>query len=315
MVPVPRELGMNTNRVEYRAHEPVLAEEVLNLLEDLKPGTLIDATYGSGGHFNLIKSKYPKFKLYGIDRDREAVENATDGKYVFKYNFSEIDQFIKENQIRNIKCIFFDFGVSTHQLLSQDRGFSFLYDSDLDMRMDKEQAFTAKDFVNTASKDELYTVLETYGEEPHAKRIGDKIIDSRPVKSSKELSDIIGTGVPSRNPILKKKSIRRCFQAIRIHVNGELDQINEGVIKSINLLDAEGILVTISYHSLEDKIVKKIFHEYSVDCICPKELPKCICKQIPLLRLGSPKKIKPKELEIKQNSKSKSAVLRFAVRL
>ena len=315
MVPVPRELGMNTNRVEYRAHEPVLAEEVLNLLEDLKPGTLIDATYGSGGHFNLIKSKYPKFKLYGIDRDREAVENATDGKYVFKYNFSEIDHFIKENQIRNIKCIFFDFGVSTHQLLSQDRGFSFLYDSDLDMRMDKEQVFTAKDFVNTASKDELYTVLKTYGEEPHAKRIGDKIIDSRPVKSSKELSDIIGTGVPSRNPILKKKSIRRCFQAIRIHVNGELDQINEGVIKSINLLDAEGILVTISYHSLEDKIVKKIFHEYSVDCICPKDFPKCICKQSPLLRLGSPKKLKPKELEIKQNSKSKSAVLRFAVRL
>ena len=315
MVPVPRELGMNTNRVEYRAHEPVLAEEVLNLLEDLKPGTLIDATYGSGGHFNLIKSKYPKFKLYGIDRDREAVENATDGNYVFKYNFSEIDQFIKENQIRNIKCIFFDFGVSTHQLLSQDRGFSFLYDSDLDMRMDKEQVFTAKDFVNTASKDELYTVLKTYGEEPHAKRIGDKIIDSRPVKSSKELSDIIGTGVPSRNPILKKKSIRRCFQAIRIHVNGELDQINEGVIKSINLLDEEGIVVTISYHSLEDKIVKKIFHEYSVDCICPKDLPKCICKQSPLLRLGSPKKLKPKELEIKQNSKSKSAVLRFAVRL
>ena len=142
-----------------------------------------------------------------------------------------------------------------------------------------------------------------------------KIHRNNTTSLSKELSDIIGTGVPSRNPILKKKSIRRCFQAIRIHVNGELDQINEGVIKSINLLDAEGIVVTISYHSLEDKIVKKIFHEYSVDCICPKELPKCICKQIPLLRLGSPKKLKPKELEIKQNSKSKSAVLRFAVRL
>ncbi len=315
MVPVPRELGMNTNRVEYRAHKPVLVEEVLNLLEDLSSGALIDATYGSGGHFNLIKSTYSKFQLYGIDRDREAVQSATDGDLVYKYDFSEIDQFTKENQIKDIKCILFDFGVSTHQLMSQDRGFSFQYDSDLDMRMDRDQLFSAKDFVNTASKEELYTILKTYGEEPHSKKVGDKIIDSRPVDSSKELAELIGAAVPSSNPIVIKKSIRRCFQAIRIHINGELEQINEGVIKSINLIDSGGIIVTISYHSLEDKIVKKIFHEYSLDCICPKEFPKCTCNQIPTLKLVSPKKIKPKDLEINKNRKSKSAILRFAVKI
>ena len=315
MVPVPRELGMNTNGVEYKAHNPVMGQEVLNLLKNLPPGIVIDSTYGSGAHFNLIKSQYSKFKLFGLDRDNDAVLSSNNHNYVFKYNFSELDKFIKDKEIENVKCILFDFGVSTHQLMTEDRGFSFQYDSILDMRMDLEQSYSAKEFINSASKDELNLVLRNYGEEPHAKRIVERIYESRPVESSKQLSELIGKAVPSSNPLMKKKSIRRCFQAIRIHVNNELDHINEGVLKSIKLVDSGGVVIAISYHSLEDRLVKKIFHEYSLDCICPREVPKCVCNVIPLLKLGKPKKIKPKQIEINKNRKSKSAVLRYAIKL
>ena len=306
---------MNMNRVEYIAHEPVMANEVLKLLENINAGTLIDATYGAGAHFDLIKTKYPKFNVLGIDRDNDSVSSAKENNSVFKYNFAELDRFVQEKKLKQIKCIFFDFGVSTHQIMNKDRGFSFQNNSDLDMRMDKGEPLSAKDFINSASKEEIILILRIYGEENHAYKIANMIVESRPFKKTSELSESIARAVPVKNPLAKKKSIRRCFQAIRIHINDELTHIDNGLVKSIDIIDSGGMIITISYHSLEDKIVKRIFKENSIECVCPNEIPKCMCNQKPKIKLGKPSKLKPSKAEITKNRKSKSAILRYAVKL
>jgi len=306
---------MNNKRVEYIAHEPVMANEVLELLENIDDGTFIDATYGDGSHFELIRAKFPKLNLFGIDRDNDSVLSANKNNTVFKYNFSDLDSFVQEKRLKEIKCIFFDFGMSTHQIMNEDRGFSFQNNADLDMRMDQKDSLSAKDFINSASIEEIILILREYGEENHAYKIGNMIVESRPYRKTSELSESIARAVPVKNPIAKKKSVRRCFQAIRIHINNELTHIHHGLHKSIDIIDSGGMIITISYHSLEDRIVKKIFKESSVDCICPTEIPECVCNQQPKILLGRPSKIKPSKAEITRNRKSKSAILRYAVKL
>ncbi len=315
MVPVPRELGMNTNRVEYIGHKPVMVHEVLNLLKNLDSGVLIDATFGSGGHSSEILTLYPKFHIVGIDRDLDSIESNPYDIELFHDNFSNIHEIVQENGLKDIRCVFFDFGISTHQIEEADRGFTFEENTTLDMRMDRTQDLTAKEFLNNASFEEIFTVIKNYGEERYSNRVANEIIKSRPIETSQELSKAIDHAVPIKNPINRKKSVRRCFQAIRIFVNDELKHIETGIRKSIDIVDQDGIIIAISYHSLEDKIVKKIFSDYSQVCLCPKEIPECICDNEPKLLFGKPKKILPKDSEIRKNRKSKSAVLRYAVKL
>lgn len=292
-----------------------MVDDVLSLVKDLDPGCFIDATFGSGGHSSAIKSTYPKFHIIGIDRDTESVENNIFDIEVYKYNFSDIDELVKKKKIANIRCILFDFGISNHQITKIERGFTFEKNSILDMRMDRDQELTAKSFLNDSSLSELTLVIKEYGEDRHSGRIAKEIINSRPIDTSHQLSEAISRAVPENNPVVKKKSVRRCFQAIRIYVNDELRHVESGVIKSIDLLASQGLIITISYHSLEDKIVKEIFSKFSQACVCSPKIPECVCDKKPILSLGKPRKIKPKENEISKNRKSKSAILRFAVKL
>jgi len=312
---VPRELGMNTNRVEYIGHKPVMVHEVLNLLKDLDSGVIIDATFGSGGHSSEIFTLYPKFHVIGIDRDLDSIKSNPYDIQLHHDNFSNIDEIVQENELKDIRCVFFDFGISTHQIEEKERGFTFEENATLDMRMDRTQDLTAKEFLNNASPEEIFTVIKNYGEERYSNRVTNEIIKSRPIKTSEELSKVIDRAVPIKNPIDRKKSVRRCFQAVRIFVNDELRHIDSGIRKSIDIVDEDGIIIAISYHSLEDKIVKKIFSEYSQVCLCPKEIPECICDIEPKLLFGKPKKILPKDSEVRKNRRSKSAVLRYAVKL
>jgi len=315
MVPVPRELGMNTNRVEYIGHKPVMVDEVINLIKNLDPGVLIDATFGSGGHSSEILNVYPKFNIIGIDRDLDSIEGNSHDIELHHNNFSNIDEIVKMDDLTDIRCVLFDFGLSSHQIEETERGFTFEENVTLDMRMDRTQELTAREFLNSVSAEELISVIRNYGEERYSKRVANEIIKSRPINTSYELSRAIDRAVPIKNPIDRKKSIRKCFQAIRIFVNEELEHIETGLTKSIEIVNQDGIIIAISYHSLEDKIVKRIFSQYSQVCICPKEILECVCDNEPKLLFGKPKKLLPKDSEIIKNRRSKSAILRYAIKL
>ena len=315
MVPVPRELGMNTNRVEYIGHKPVMVDEVINLIKNLDPGVLIDATFGSGGHSSEILNVYPKFNIIGIDRDLDSIEGNSHDIELHHNNFSNIDEIVKMDDLTDIRCVLFDFGLSSHQIEETERGFTFEENVTLDMRMDRTQELTAREFLNSVSAEELISVIRNYGEERYSKRVANEIIKSRPINTSYELSRAIDRAVPIKNPIDRKKSIRKCFQAIRIFVNEELEHIETGLTKSIEIVNQDGIIIAISYHSLEDKIVKRIFSKYSQVCICPKEILECVCDNEPKLLFGKPKKLLPKDSEIIKNRRSKSAILRYAIKL
>ncbi len=306
---------MNKNRAGYIAHEPVMGKEVVDLLLPLKEGSFIDATYGSGAHFSLVEASYSKFNLHGIDRDEDVFVELKQGSNVFKYNFSFIDTFVKEKKINNVIAILFDFGISTHQLETDSRGFSFQRDSLLDMRMDQAQELNAHTFINNSDEEELFNVLKDYGEERYSRKIAKSIVIERPIQTTRELSEVIKFSLPRMNPTEKNKSIRRCFQAIRIHVNQELEHIKKGLEKSIAIVEPEGIVIAISYHSLEDRLVKKIFREKALTCLCPVDFPKCVCEQVPSVRLNRPSKITPKKKELNSNKKSSSAVLRSVIKL
>ena len=302
------------------AHTPVLLNETIEALDVQAGGRYIDCTVGGGGHAAaILENSSPGGQLLGIDADPEAVKTArvrleAFGKSVLieNNNFVNLEAICIKNDFMPVHGILFDLGLSSLQLNGSGRGFSFQYDAPLDMRFNPEQRVSAADIVNTSSEAELAYIIRTYGEESCGYRIARHIVRERPLKTTAELARVIEQTVPRRGKI---HPATRTFQALRIAVNHELENLEAVLKQAVRLLGFEGRLVVISYHSLEDRIVKRFMQQESKGCICPPGTPSCICKHTPCLKLVSRKVITPSLEEVNYNPRSRSARLRVAERI
>ncbi len=303
------------------SHTPVLLEEVIAGLNIKKNGRFVDCTIGGGGHSSSILSRVGDGgHIYGFDRDQNAIEAcqkrfaSSETVTLFKANFHDAPEILKENNLSQFDGILIDLGVSSHQLDTAERGFSFLHEGKLDMRMDKSQALSAYEVVNTYSKEKLTKILYTYGEENNAKNIVNKICQAReekPIESTLELKEIIESAFPKKVIFGKGGVSKQTFQAIRIEVNGELEGLEEAMRKLFNLLKKGGRLAVISFHSLEDRIVKNLFKDLATDCVCPPKTPICICGHHAQGKLVTRKPVTASVEELAANSRSSSAKLRI----
>jgi len=307
--------------MEYR-HTPVLLAEVTQYLS-LQPGSIVvDCTLGGAGHAKRIVDLIaPSGILVGIDQDDAALNEAADilrlGQHVvlLKGNFADLDRLLLQAQVPYVNGFLFDLGVSSPQLDLVDRGFTYQEDTSLDMRMDPGGPITAADIVNTYSESQLARIIREYGEEKWASRIASFVVAARgrrPIKTTGELVEIIKMAVPASARRKGPHPARRTFQALRIEVNSELEALEKALYAAIRWLAPGGRLAVISYHSLEDKIVKRIIAESQVGCECPPELPVCACGKVPKLRVITGKPVVPTAEEIEANPRSRSARLRVA---
>ncbi|MBU4485941.1 MAG: 16S rRNA (cytosine(1402)-N(4))-methyltransferase RsmH [Candidatus Delongbacteria bacterium] len=303
------------NTVDY--HIPVLLKETVELLVQNKHGAYLDCTLGGGGHAKAILENLEKDGfLLGIDRDKTAIEHTDEALKKFPNYKSENISFSKVNELDQIVFgmkfdgILLDLGVSSKQIDDHLRGFSYSGEGNLDMRMNTGEGLTAYDIVNTYGARELTEIFYKFGEERNSRKIAERIVQLREKKSictTMELSNLISSVIP-RN--FRVKTLSRIFQALRIEVNKELDELNTVLKLSLDILKPEGRVAVISYHSLEDRIVKKFIAEYSTGCDCPKELPRCVCNKKPIIKAITKKPVCATEKEIIQNSRARSAKLR-----
>jgi len=304
-------------------HKPVMLAEVLGFLNPQSGGTFIDCTLGGGGHaLEIAKRVSPEGKLVGIDQDEEALQVAAD--YLADYkdnvilengNFSEIASIARKLDVESVNGILMDLGVSSHQLDAPERGFSFRYDAPLDMRMDKSQPVDAAELVNSLAERNLAEYIFRYGEERWARRIAKFIVDRRgkqPIQTTGELVEIILAAVPSGARQTGIHPATRTFQALRIVVNRELEALEKGLDAAIDLLASGGRICVLSYHSLEDRIVKTAFAKHSGRCTCPSGLPICVCGAAKSINVLTKRPVMPSESEIRGNPRSRSAKLRAA---
>jgi len=307
-------------------HVPVMVEEVLDLLRVRSGGTYIDGTLGDGGHAEaILERSAPAGRLLAMDRDAEAIKTASARLARFgqrivieKLNFSRIKMMA--GAVRGeINGILLDLGVSTRQLLGPGRGFSLSSGDFLDMRMDRSQSMTAFDVINGASEKELVKILRNYGEEWRwARRVSVGIVrerEIRPIKNARQLVDIVLSAIPRKYTSPRIHPATRIFQAFRIAVNKELDALERVLPDALDLLRPTGRLAVISFHSLEDRIVKRFFAERERGCICPPKIPYCQCGRKPVLKRITKKVICPGEREVRKNPRSRSAKLRVAEKL
>ena len=302
-------------------HVTVLLHETVDSIEVKKGGVYADFTLGGGGHTSLILEKGGK--VYGIDRDITAIENAqkrfADCDFIAVHdNFSNIKEIARKNNIEAFDGIIADLGVSSPQLDEAERGFSYMNDAPLDMRMDKRDALTAHKVVNSYSKEELRRIITDYGEERWAARIAEFIVKRRAEKSidtTFELVDVIKAAIPQSARKDGPHPAKRTFQAIRIEVNGELSSVEEALSKAVSLLKSGGRIGVITFHSLEDRIVKQAFQTLAKGCTCPSSFPVCVCGKKPEIKIITKKPILPSDAEIAGNSRAKSAKLRIAEKL
>ncbi|HRY84129.1 MAG TPA: 16S rRNA (cytosine(1402)-N(4))-methyltransferase RsmH [Candidatus Cloacimonadota bacterium] len=305
-------------------HQPVMVSECIDLLA-LKPGGIyVDATLGGGGHSWAMLQACPNIKLYCIDQDDDALAMAStvlndkiNSIGLIKANFARLRTELALRQVKGIDGVLYDLGVSSHQIDAAERGFSYDRDASLDMRMDLSIKQTAADLVNNLSVRELTRVIKDYSEELHAGRIARAIEQARaakPITRTTELSRIIETVVGTGSKE-SQKSKARVFQALRIYVNRELEVLPFSLRDAINLLNKGGRIVVMSYHSLEDRIVKNIFRDAATGCKCPPNLLQCVCNEVPRLKLLNSRPLTASEQEIKLNSRAKSAKLRAAVKI
>lgn len=301
-------------------HRPVLLQDTIKGLNIRKSGIYVDGTIGGAGHSRkILEALEGTGKLIGIDRDLEALEAAkknlkefTNVKYIHG-NHDNIKEIFKENNIEKVDGILLDLGVSSYQLDEKTRGFSYLGNNELDMRMDKTQKLTAKIVINKYSEEDLAKILFEYGEEKFSKRIARNICEARNIKeisTTEELVKIIDKSIPS---FAKKDghSAKRTFQAIRIEVNNEIEPLYNTILDSIDLLKPKGRIAVITFHSLEDRAVKKAFEKAEGRCTCPKDLPYCVCGANSLGKIINKKPIIATDEEQRLNSRSKSAKLRI----
>jgi 16S rRNA (cytosine1402-N4)-methyltransferase len=299
-------------------HKPVLTREVLEGLNVAPGKNYIDCTLGLGGHAQaILASSNPGGRLLGIDADPEAALIARDNLYeysdnitIVNDNFNNLEEICDEYDFEDVDGILFDLGISSLQLDTPERGFSFQSDAELDMRFSPEQVLTAMDLVNILPEQKLAQLLEEYGEEHRARRIARSIVVNRPVNSTRQLAQlveqVVGGGRGHIHPATKT------FLALRIVVNHELENLRSALEQSTKLLNKGGRLVVLSYHSLEDRIVKQFMKQESSQCICPPSTPVCICGHVPTLSLITKKVVTPSIEEIKINPRSRSAKLRVA---
>lgn len=304
---------------EPREHIPVLFREVLAGLRPQPGGRYIDATLGAGGHAaGILTASAPDGRLLGLDADPEAVEftgqvlRPFGGRVILRTaNFRQIEAIALALGFGQVDGILMDLGLSSRQLSNPERGFSFSQDGPLDMRMDPSQATTAADLVNHLPQADLADLLWRYGEERHSRRIARAIVADRPVTTTKQLADLVERTVSRRERI---HPATRTFQALRIAVNDELEALSQALVQARNLLRPQGRLAIIAFHSLEDRLVKRFYQQESRDCLCPPEMPVCVCGHRATLRVLTSKPVRPTAGEIAQNPRSRSARLRIAER-
>ncbi len=308
------------------AHQSVMTEEVISYLVTRPEGIYVDATLGLGGHTKaILESTGCKCLVIGLDVDEEAISVSREylsrynGHVIFRNsNFSDIDKVLDRLEINEVDGIVADLGMSSYQIESSERGFSFMRDEPLDMRMDARLRFTAYDLVNEMSADEISRVLKMYGEEKWAKRIAKRIVETRkdkPIETSAELAMLVSEAIPKKFHPHRIHPATKTFQALRIAVNNELDNIREFIAKAVSRLRVGGRLVVISFHSLEDRIVKNLFQSMSSPCICPPDLPQCGCGKKKVLKILTRSPLLPGEEEILNNPRARSAKMRVGERV
>jgi len=311
------------------SHEPVLLNESIEGLNIRPDGIYVDCTIGGAGHSaEILKRLGENGLLIGIDQDREALSAAkakletvnSKGNFVLIHeNFENIRKILEGQKIKSADGILADLGVSSYQLDADERGFRYQGDAPLDMRMNRNNAFTAKELVNTWSKDEIAGILRDYGEEKWASRIAEFICKAREkhvIETTSQLVDIIKAAVPaSARRKEGQHPAKRTFQAIRIAVNKELEVLGKALPEMLKSLNRGGRLCIITFHSLEDRIVKQFFRNRSGLCKCPPDFPKCVCNPVKELKILTPKPITPSDEELNRNHRARSAKLRIAEKL
>ncbi|MHC6179402.1 16S rRNA (cytosine(1402)-N(4))-methyltransferase RsmH [Clostridium sp. JNZ X4-2] len=305
-------------------HVPVLLQETIDSLNIRKNGTYVDCTLGGGGHSReILKKLSGSGRLVGIDEDISAINAAKENLKEFKNvtyvcsNFYYVEEILRELKIDKVDGILMDLGVSSYQLDNPDRGFSYMKDAPLDMRMNRGGSLSAHEVINKYEREELYRVLKDYGEEKFANRIASFIVrerEKKPINTTLELVDIIKKAVPLR---FQKEGhpAKRTFQGIRIEVNKELKILDKALEDSVERLNMGGRISVITFHSLEDRIIKSKFKKLENPCTCPPDFPVCVCNKKPVIKIINKKPIIPSQEEMERNPRSKSSKLRTAERI
>lgn len=301
-------------------HKSVLLEETVESLNIKPDGIYVDGTLGGGGHAYEVCRRIRGGKLIGIDQDEDAVIAAGerlkefgDKLIIVRDNYSNIQEILRSLDIEKVDGIYLDLGVSSYQLDNSQRGFTYREDVLLDMRMDRREEKTAADIVNSYTEAQLYKVIKEYGEELFAKNIAKHIVKARqikPIRTTNELIEIIRAAMPKKMQIKGGHPAKRTFQALRIELNAELEVLESSIDRMISLLNPGGRLAIITFHSLEDRIVKKCFRENENPCVCPKDFPLCVCGRKSRGKILNKKGITPSIAEKEENPRSKSATLR-----
>ena len=302
-------------------HIPVLFDECIEALDIKEDGIYVDGTVGGAGHSEQIAKRLKESgRLICIDRDSDAIEAAgkrlepyKDRVNIVKSNYSDIKKIIKEQGITHVDGILLDLGVSSHQIDSPERGFSYMTDAPLDMRMDKDAPLDAKTVVNTYSEAELYRIIRDYGEDRFAKNIAKHICIEReksPIETTGQLKETVSRAIPMKVQKTGGNPAMRTFQAIRIEVNDELEGLKKALGDCMDVLSDGGRLAVITFHSLEDRIVKNEFRTAQNPCTCPPDFPVCVCGKVPKGKVMTNKPVTAGEEELKRNTRSHSAKLR-----
>lgn len=307
-------------------HKSVLLKETIDNLNVRPGGIYVDGTLGGGGHsFEILKRLGGNGKLIGIDRDSDAINAAAErlkefgsAATIVRDNYSNMTDVVKSLGINGVDGIVLDLGVSSYQLDTVSRGFTYKVDAPLDMRMDDRQKLTAQDIVNDYSENEIYRIIRDYGEDKFAKNIAKHIVNARKnerITTTGQLSDIIKAAIPARVRMAGGHPAKKTFQAIRIELNSELDVLTKSIDTMIDLLNDKGRICIITFHSLEDRIVKNGFKRNENPCTCPPDFPVCVCGKKAKGKIITRKPIVPSEQELNQNKRAKSSKLRVFERI
>lgn len=304
-------------------HKPVLFREAIESLQIRPDGLYIDGTLGGGGHSEAILKRLTVGKLISIDQDPDAIAAASErlrlyqNSVIVQDNFCRMDEIARAQGVKAVDGVLLDIGVSSYQLDTPERGFSYHSDAPLDMRMSK-QGVTAGELVNTLPQQELAGIIFRYGEDKNANRIASGICRAReeaPIETTLQLAEIIKSAVPAAVRREQGHPARKTFQALRIAVNGELDRLQEGIEAGFSLLKPRGRLAVITFHSLEDRIVKQQMNDWCRGCICPSDFPVCVCGRKPRGKLVYKKGLSPAAEELEENPRARSARLRVIEKL